>query len=271
MLTVKKRKKRSRIWLLPDEEFRKVIKDSSSVKVALSFFGLENKGNNFKTIKQRINEMDIDISHFLNNVEASNLTRRLSKEEFTSTWLVENSHRNRGWLKNYLIKFDLMKYECSNCRNDGTWLNKPITLQLEHINGVSNDNRLFNLCFLCPNCHSQTASFAGRQNKKFNYCPCGNLIHNSSSSCSKCSGISRRKIIWPDIETLKCRLWEMPTTHIAKELGVSDKAVEVHIKNLGLEKPPRGYWSKNGRRWEIRTQSDDPVKVDSVSATLIAS
>ena len=39
-------------------------------------------------------------------------------------------------------------------------------------------------------------------------------------------------------------LWEKPTTSIAKDLGVSDKAVEKHVKKLGLTKPPRGYWVK---------------------------
>ena len=52
------------------------------------------------------------------------------------------------------------------------------------------------------------------------------------------------KIQWPPKEELEKLLWEKPTTYIAKELGVSDKAVEKHIKKLGLTKPPRGYWVK---------------------------
>ena len=43
---------------------------------------------------------------------------------------------------------------------------KPLVLQLDHINGISNDNRIENLRFLCPNCHAQTESFAGR-NKRY--------------------------------------------------------------------------------------------------------
>ena len=99
MRTIKTRKKRSKIWLLPEEEFFSLIKKSRSVKEALNYFGLENKGSNFRTIKQRISELNIDISHFLNNVEASNLTRKLSKEEFEQNWLIENSTRNRFHLK----------------------------------------------------------------------------------------------------------------------------------------------------------------------------
>lgn len=248
MLTKKTRTKRSKIWLLPEEEFIKLIINSRSVKEALNYFGLQNKGGNFKTIKQRISELKIDISHFLNNVDASNLTRTLSKEEFQKTWLIENSSKNRYHLKTYLTKFGLLDYRCNKCNNSGTWMNESITLQLEHINGISNDNRLENLCFLCPNCHSQTSSYAGRNNKNISLCDCKRPKNKSSKICSECNRKSdiHYKIKWPDAEYFASELWKFPTTKIAKELGVSDKAVEKHIKKLGLSKPPRGYWSKGG-------------------------
>ena len=53
-----------------------------------------------------------------------------------------------------------------------------------------------------------------------------------------------KKIQWPAKEELERLLWEKPTIYIAKDLGVSDKAVEKHVKKLGLTKPPRGYWVK---------------------------
>ena len=55
-----------------------------------------------------------------------------------------------------------------------------------------------------------------------------------------------KKIQWPSKEELEKLLWEKPTIHIAKDLGVSDKAIEKHIKKLNLTKPPRGYWTKIG-------------------------
>jgi biotin operon repressor len=39
-------------------------------------------------------------------------------------------------------------------------------------------------------------------------------------------------------------LWEKPTSQIAKDLRVSEKAIEKHCKKLALKKPPRGYWAK---------------------------
>ena len=52
------------------------------------------------------------------------------------------------------------------------------------------------------------------------------------------------KIIWPSAEVLEKLVWEKPTSQIAKDLGVSDKAIEKHCKKLALKKPPRGYWAK---------------------------
>ncbi len=47
------------------------------------------------------------------------------------------------------------KYVCNNCTQTDTWLNKPLTLEIDHINENPFDNRPENLQFLCPNCHSQ--------------------------------------------------------------------------------------------------------------------
>ena len=54
-----------------------------------------------------------------------------------------------------------MEYKCQKC-GISEWLGNPLTLQLDHINGVNNDHRLTNLRFLCPNCHSQTDTYAGK-------------------------------------------------------------------------------------------------------------
>jgi hypothetical protein len=45
---------------------------------------------------------------------------------------------------------------CSECGQTSTWNNKPLTLQLDHIDGNSDNNQLSNLRLLCPNCHTQT-------------------------------------------------------------------------------------------------------------------
>jgi transposase-like protein len=68
---------------------------------------------------------------------------------------------NRGHLKTRLIKSRLKQERCEEC-GLSEWRGKPLRVTLHHINGDSYDNRLENLSFLCPNCHSQTPNFSGR-------------------------------------------------------------------------------------------------------------
>ncbi len=83
---------------------------------------------------------------------------------------VRNSAATRSQVKRRLLRDLRWPYQCSACSSvlfehrDGIpfWFGKPVTLQLEHRNGISTDNRLENLEFLCPLCHSQTSTFCGR-------------------------------------------------------------------------------------------------------------
>lgn len=76
--------------------------------------------------------------------------------------LTENSTYNTVRLKQRLIKANLLEAKCSECAIGEIWNNKKLVLQLDHINGIHSDNRLSNLRIICPNCHSQTENFAGR-------------------------------------------------------------------------------------------------------------
>jgi len=79
---------------------------------------------------------------------------------------VENSTYARHNIKRRLIKQKMIEYVCQDCGIDRNWNGKKLSLQLDHINGVNNDNRIENLRFLCPNCHSQTDNFSGKSCRK---------------------------------------------------------------------------------------------------------
>lgn len=90
-----------------------------------------------------------------------------------------------------------------------------------------------NILILCPNCHWEH----DKQYRK--------------PKPVKVKKSRKKKVEWPTKECLKKLLWEKPTTQIAKQYGVSDKAVEKWTKKYNLTKPPRGYWAKlksRGRR-----------------------
>jgi predicted RNA-binding Zn-ribbon protein involved in translation (DUF1610 family) len=69
--------------------------------------------------------------------------------------------QSRRGIKNRILKENLISYVCSNCGLN-EWNNKPISLHLDHINGKNWDHRIENLRFLCPNCHSQTETYTGK-------------------------------------------------------------------------------------------------------------
>jgi hypothetical protein len=83
---------------------------------------------------------------------------------------VRNSTADRGQVKRRLLQDLKWPYKCRQCNNSmfehragvPFWFGKPVTLQLEHRNGNSSDNRIENLELLCPICHSQTDTYAGR-------------------------------------------------------------------------------------------------------------
>ena len=75
---------------------------------------------------------------------------------------VKDCYRKTDVLKKIILRDNLKKYKCEKCENKGVWMNEEVVLELDHINGDNKDNRLENLRFLCPNCHSQTPTFRGR-------------------------------------------------------------------------------------------------------------
>jgi ssDNA-binding Zn-finger/Zn-ribbon topoisomerase 1 len=69
--------------------------------------------------------------------------------------------RSNNYLKRMIKLYDLIQYKCSGC-SISTWQDRPIVLELDHIDGNSFNNKLSNLRLLCPNCHSLTETFRGR-------------------------------------------------------------------------------------------------------------
>ena len=135
-----------------------LIKKSTSLCEACKKAGIVPTTGNYNTLKNLIFDEDIDISHFKRNGGGYKESKNVEE------YLVENSTIQSYKLKKKLIKSKIKEEKCECCGNT-EWLGKPINLELHHINGNPRDNRLENLQMLCPNCHSYTDTYGGKNQK----------------------------------------------------------------------------------------------------------
>ena len=133
------------------ENLEKLVNESKSKIEILKKLKLYDQGGNYKTLTKYINLYNLDISHF--NIDVFNLSNNFIKKEITII-LVKNSTFNTTHLKERLYKEGLKERICEKCGQDENWKGEHISLILDHINGINNDNRIENLRILCPNCNA---------------------------------------------------------------------------------------------------------------------
>ena len=131
------------------ENLEKAVKNSISFASLCRYLGLQEKGSNFKKLKNDIKEYNLDISHFKRRYWNTDV---YGKSKPLKDILVENCFYPSSKLRNRLIKEGLKELKCEKC-NRTEWEGEPIPLQLHHKNGNHYDNRIENLAILCSNCH----------------------------------------------------------------------------------------------------------------------
>ncbi len=156
----------NKIYKLSDEQFVELLKKSSTISEVLFKLGYVVKGNSwgYSQVKRRMDDLGLDYSVFKGKSAAmkTNKLNAVKKEDI----LKENCKHQRTVLRRYVIKNNLIPYKCAIC-GCTKWQGRTLSLELDHINGINDDNRLENLRFLCPNCHSQTSTY-GSRNQQLN-------------------------------------------------------------------------------------------------------
>lgn len=132
----------------------------------LNALGLSESGTNNRWLRTKIKKLDLQTDHFTGQAHLAGKTHNWSPKIPLKKILIKNSdYASSSTLRKRLIKDKILIDECSRCGID-SWQDEPIVLHLDHINGVNTDHRIENLRLLCPNCHSQTETYCGRNKKK---------------------------------------------------------------------------------------------------------
>lgn len=137
---------------------------SSSLSDLSRRLGYSHSGGNHKLLRGAAKRHGIDLDALF-RAEPKERSVSVRSQEDMALVFRENSPTDRGTVKRLLLERNLKEYRCEHCGNRGEWQGLPLALQLEHANGANDDNRLENLKFLCPNCHSQTPTYGGKNRK----------------------------------------------------------------------------------------------------------
>lgn len=149
--------------LFTKEQIQQFANDSLCWTDLIHKLGRRFYGNMISPVKRLVKYYDINTSHFNASLAAARNRKILNNiSKPNEEVFIEHSTLHRASIKRRIINGNLISYKCRDCNNIGTWNDKEIILELEHINGINNDHRLENLCFLCPNCHSQTATYGNK-------------------------------------------------------------------------------------------------------------
>ena len=144
-----------------DGEFCQAVMSSASIRSVLQKLGLSEAGGNYSAAKQRIELLGLDSSHFHGQGWRKGSSKPIKAAEEITNFLVNGRNCRSSHLRIRLIREKLKQAKCEMCSSTN-WLEQPIPLELDHINGDTADNRLENIRLLCPNCHALTPTYRGK-------------------------------------------------------------------------------------------------------------
>jgi len=207
---------------------KSAIEKSSSKKEVLEVLGLRAAGGNYSALERWCETHGLGLPKFIPSPPG------MKAFENSRVFIENSTYQNRSGLKKRMFELGV-ENKCAECGQGPEWNGKPLTLQLDHINGIHNDNRLENLRILCPHCHSQTETFCGRSKR---FCACGTKVSKLNGRCKPCAESQKprkTKIDWPSTEELIVMVKETSYLAVSRKLDVSDNAVRKRIKNHPVE------------------------------------
>lgn len=138
------------------------VAESTGYAGVMRYLGLKPAGGTHAHLSRQIKKFGIVTTHFTGSAHTKGkpARNRMSWEEI----LVERPPGS-AQVKPHLLRRALIaagvEYECVLCGLGDDWCGLPLILHVDHIRGHPSDSRLEQVRFLCPNCHSQIATWAG--------------------------------------------------------------------------------------------------------------
>jgi hypothetical protein len=229
-----------------EEQARAAVATSLCYSEVLRKLGFRPAGGNHRLLRKYVDEVwRIPTDHFDSVRSRVSLFRRIHPVPLEQV-LVEGSTYSRATLKRRLFETGLRSRQCELCGQGESWRGIQISLILDHINGVPDDNRLENLRIVCPNCAATLNTHCGRKNRLTERCcaRCGNAFtprYRRQSYCSRDCGVRHdsrsrnpqpdsRKVPRPIYEQLKTDLSSMSVVAVGRKYGVSDYAVRKWVR-----------------------------------------
>jgi Zn finger protein HypA/HybF involved in hydrogenase expression len=247
-----KKKKRHPLWSIDKDTLQNMFDTYSKRSDIIKKLNYSVDEGVYKILKKLTLHHNINLSkHMLlfkqeQAKRLNNIHQKINSNNFFS----KNLKRNSSNVKKRLIKEKILENKCSWCGIKDTYNNKPIVLQLDHIDGDNKNNETSNLRLLCPNCHSQTDTFSGKNTKRKDkkYCKYCKIVVKTSNVCYLCKSLDQRKFNVSK-EQLEKDINSMPMTKVGQKYGVSDNAIRKRCKMLKINIPsfPKGHWLKSSK------------------------
>lgn len=251
-----KHKGRCRTW--SDEELLLAVTKADTMKGVLELLGLTDSCGSRSTVKKRAIFLGIDLPNGLTNPSA--VARRMAilkdhrnrLENKLDSVFCENSKHDRSTIRGIILRLNLIEYKCRDCGLIDVWNGKGLTLQIEHVNGKRRDHRLENLCWLCPNCHSQTPTYNGKNVKRWKE---GRKIDRRRKGYNKENRPHLRKVVYDDVVAIAFSLKNFKKT--GEIFGITGNMVRKILKKYIGFSPKKGQWEQAELSWKCKTATND--------------
>ncbi len=159
---------KKRTWT--DEQLIEAVASEKSYSAVLKRLGLKLSGGTHAHLKLHVRQLGLDTAHFTGKGWCTGQHNLIFIDKIQipleKILVRESTYSSTVSLKKRLLRAGLLENKCYICGGLPEWQGKPLVLQLDHVDGDRTNNLLVNLRLVCPNCHSQTPTFCGRNARR---------------------------------------------------------------------------------------------------------